>query len=333
MNKTINFSGGNGAENISRDVADKVLKPGFNQLDSIDKSAFAMTIRKSASSFAVAIAVLSGCLASATPAQAAFNIPTTNANPVTGIITPVPSPLCINGSCATEFTAKMLMFEEFGTKNLSSSGSGPFPGPVGDPADPTAVCRNAPDGAALDDFLKQNLNSVPTRKSDKTDEGLAILTPNPWDEKIRTCVGLSDTTPTFADGRPGGEDFAHQRWSEFPAQKYFQSAQAGARVNGGLRDDRQLHEYKTGEFAPGGLYYLDANGDGKAGTEGIQIKIHPNLPTQNPNSVWTFDGTLPPKLLMAKYGEPLILPPLQRAAYRCRGKQRFWQTYYQYPRA
>ena len=27
---------------------------------------------------------------------------------------------------------------------------------------------------------------------------------------------------------------------------------------------------------------------------------------QQPNSVWTFDGTMPPKLLMARYGEPIL---------------------------
>lgn len=35
--------------------------------------------------------------------------------------------------------------------------------------------------------------------------------------------------------------------------------------------------------------------------------MHPNMPVQNPNSVWTFDGTLPPKLLMARYGEPIMM--------------------------
>ena len=67
-----------------------------------------------------------------------------------------------------------------------------------------------------------------------------------------------------------------------------------------------MHEYKVGEFGPGGLYYLDVDGDGKPGSQGVEIKIHPNLPVQAPNSVWTFDGTLPPKLLMARYGEPIL---------------------------
>lgn len=247
-------------------------------------------------------AVALSCLFGGTNmAHAAFNIPTATVDPVTGLFTPEPSPLCINGSCATAFTAKMLMFEEFGLKNMSDSSlsTSAFPQPAENPDDPTAVCRNVPAGQALDDFLKEDLNSVPSRKSDETSL-------NPWDAKIRTCIGLSDQTPTAADGRPNGEWFAHQRWDEFKAQAYFQSAMTGSRVNGGLRDKHQLHEYKVGEFAPGGLYYLDADGDGEPGSKGAEIKMHPNLPAQNPNSVWTFDGTLPPKLLMARYGESIL---------------------------
>ena len=49
-----------------------------------------------------------------------------------------------------------------------------------------------------------------------------------------------------------------------------------------------------------GLYY-------QGGTNtGVQVRLHPYLPVQNPNSVWTFDGTFPPKLLVARYGEPVL---------------------------
>ena len=290
MKKKPNFSATGESGKPGKDEADKAPKLYFGQSDAISRSAFTMTLKNPASSLAVAIAVLSGCLASATPAQAGFNIPTATVDPVTGLFTPVPSPLCINGSCATEFTAKMLMFEEFGTKSMPVA-----PSSVSMP--PVADCQSTPDGAALDAFLKEDLNSLPSRVTDASK-------PNPWEDKIKTCV--PGVASTVADGRPAGEDFAHQRWSEFPAQKYFQSAQTGARDNGGLRDKYQMHDYQKGEFGPGGLYYLDADGDGKPGTAGLKIKIHQDLPTQDPKSVWTFDGTLPPKLLMAKYGEALI---------------------------
>jgi FtsP/CotA-like multicopper oxidase with cupredoxin domain len=82
---------------------------------------------------------------------------------------------------------------------------------------------------------------------------------------------------------------------------YFQSAQTGARVNGGLRDPWQRHGWTRGEFRPastGALYGRRALG--------TQVRFHPNFPVQNANSVWTFDGTMPPKLLMARYGEPIL---------------------------
>lgn len=251
-------------------------------------------------------AAICGVFVMANTARAAFNIPTTNVDPVTGQLTPEPSPLCINGSCATEFSAKMIQFEEFGLADLSdsdfdseahSSSSLSLP----EPAD----CLGIPDGKdsdgdyLLDEFLMDDLNAPPTRAADANK-------PNPWDARVRDCLGLTPETPTLADGRPGGEWFAHQRWDEFLPKVYFQSAITGARVNGGLRDKHQLHEYKQGEFGPGGLYYLDADGDGKPGSKGVEIKMHPNLPTQAANSVWTFDGTLPPKLLMARYGEPIL---------------------------
>ena len=248
---------------------------------------------KAMANLAAAIAVLSGSLLTATQVEAAFNIPTAQVDPITGVAKPEPSPLCINGQCADEFTAKMLMFEEFGTKDASGMNSAQLTPAV---LPPVSDCQSMPEGAALDAFLNEDINSIPGRVVDET-------LPNPWQAKINDCLGA--TTATVAEGRPGGEWFAHQRFDEFPTQRYFQSAQTGARDNGGLRNKYQMHNYAKGEFGPNGLYYRVGT-DGKPGTTGLQIKIHPNLPVQEPNSVWTFDGTLPPKLLMARYGEPLI---------------------------
>ena len=194
---------------------------------------------KAMANLAAAIAVLSGSLLTATQVEAAFNIPTAQVDPITGVAKPEPSPLCINGQCADEFTAKMLMFEEFGTKDASSMNSAKltpalFPVPLGD-------CAAMPEGAALDAFLKEDINSIPGRVVDET-------LPNPWQAKINDCLGAK--TATVAEGRPGGEWFAHQRFEEFPAQRYFQSAQTGARDNGGLRNKYQMHNYAKGEFGP-----------------------------------------------------------------------------------
>ncbi len=75
------------------------------------------------------------------------------------------------------------------------------------------------------------------------------------------------------EGRPPGEVFAHQRWDEyFPKVGYVM-------------------------------------GIGPCGTT---TYFHNGFPAQRPNRVWTFgstkrgEGTLPPKLLKARYGEPML---------------------------
>ena len=35
-------------------------------------------------------------------------------------------------------------------------------------------------------------------------------------------------------------------------------------------------------------------------------QFHPDFPVQDPLALWTWDGTFPPKLLQARYGEPIM---------------------------
>ncbi|MBU6371666.1 MAG: multicopper oxidase domain-containing protein [Alphaproteobacteria bacterium] len=198
---------------------------------------------------------------------------------------------------AQPFTQKVVLFEEFGTKQMPTTEAAVSPLP------PPDSCAGAPNGAALDTFLAQPLSPLPTAQANTSK-------PNMWSKSVETCYpelyGQMANSPV--EGRPPGEWFAHQRWAEFKPQVYFQTAMAGARVNGGLRDKMQMHGYRYGEFAPGGLYYnttgLGSQFNGT--TKGIPIRMHPNFPIQDRNSVWTFDGTLPPKLLMARYGVPIL---------------------------
>jgi len=76
-----------------------------------------------------------------------------------------------------------------------------------------------------------------------------------------------------AEGRPPGEWFAHQRWQEFLPK-------AGVVMT-------------LGQAASG-------------------LRFHPKFPAQGPNAVWTFNsgrnsrGILPPPLIKARYGEPVM---------------------------
>jgi FtsP/CotA-like multicopper oxidase with cupredoxin domain len=221
---------------------------------------------------------------------------------------------------AQPFTQQMLLFEEFGPEAMpaaATAGLSPFPQPLS--------AQSGPDPTQLESFLAQaGIAPYPTRLSNVNDT-------NPWKSAIETFLGHALILPPAgvagpAEGRPSGEDWAHQSWSEFFPQKFFMTVQAGARVNGGFRDAKQRHGYSKGEFGPGGLYHNTAGIPATDGTtKGIAIRMHPNMPVQNPNSVWTFDGTLPPKLLQARYGEPVMMRhynalPIDEAANNGFGK-------------
>jgi len=41
-------------------------------------------------------------------------------------------------------------------------------------------------------------------------------------------------------------------------------------------------------------------------SDSIPLRFHPDLRTQDANSVWTFNGTIPPKLVLGRYGKPIL---------------------------
>jgi hypothetical protein len=213
---------------------------------------------------------------------------------------------------AGEFEQQMLRFEEFGSERLAEAPAltVPFPSPTTGPApgqDPFDVEASGPAPSALEAFLDQpGIAPFPTEFANDLDE-------NPWAPEIETFLGRFLITPP-AEGRPPGKGWAHQRWSEFFPEVFFNTVQAGARTNGGARDDRQLHAYNAGEFAPGGLYYRVYDPDGvtngneiEGTTDGVAVRFHPDLPIQDHKAVWTFDGTFPPKLAIARYGEAILM--------------------------
>ncbi len=77
------------------------------------------------------------------------------------------------------------------------------------------------------------------------------------------------------EGRPPGQDWAHQRFNEFAPQVFIEATQEGAKIN--TKNGQSIHP-----------------------------KFHPNLPDQGPLAMWTFNGTIPPKLAIGRYGEPII---------------------------
>ncbi|MEE9383623.1 MAG: hypothetical protein V3V08_09445, partial [Nannocystaceae bacterium] len=196
---------------------------------------------------------------------------------------------------AQSFSQQMLRFEEFGPKNLGNPNNGN--GGTTLPVPPDA--GSAPDSAALDHFLKKKIRPYPARLAN-------TARANPWAAQIEASIGRPLDSPP-AEGRPPGEDWAHQRWQEFFPEVYVKTAQTGARPNRGLRDGYQDHGYQDGEFGSGGLYHNTAGVAGMEGTtDGIDVRFHPSFPEQDHTALWTFDGTFPPKLLKTRYGEPVL---------------------------
>ncbi|MEW6718886.1 MAG: multicopper oxidase domain-containing protein [Thermodesulfobacteriota bacterium] len=207
---------------------------------------------------------------------------------------------------ATDFSQKMLLFEEFGTEPMpmqAASNWMPLPQPMN--------AQSGPSPMALESFLAQTgVAPLPTRLSN-------VNVASPWKGAVEAFLGRKLALPSDgsipgvpgpAEGRPSGEDWAHQSWGTLFPKVFYKTGVAGARTNGGFRDGRQLHGYSRGEFAEGGLYHNTAGVPATEGTtKGIDIRFHPGMPIQHPNSLWTFDGTLPPKLLMVRYGEPVLM--------------------------
>jgi manganese oxidase len=92
------------------------------------------------------------------------------------------------------------------------------------------------------------------------------------------------------EGRPPGPNWAHQGFAQFPPQVAVEITTKPVTTN---------TSYNPGVTS-------DLNSGINPATP-IPPKFHPSFPTQNANRVWTFNGTLPPKLLQVRYGEPVLM--------------------------
>ncbi|PYJ64407.1 MAG: copper oxidase, partial [Verrucomicrobia bacterium] len=122
------------------------------------------------------------------------------------------------------------------------------------------------------------LNPAPTAQANTTQQPL-----NPALEGVRS----GDTGPI--EGRPPGPIWAHQDFNLFPPKIAVQVTTQGARTNT--------------TYNPGVPSSLNS---GINPATPIPVRFHPGLPIQDPLKVWTFNGTVPPKLLIGRYGEPIL---------------------------
>lgn len=92
------------------------------------------------------------------------------------------------------------------------------------------------------------------------------------------------------EGRPPGPIWAHQGFAAYPPRVAVEVTQEGARSNT--------------VYNPGVAPNFNSGVDPSVP---IPAKFHPGLPTQGSNALWTFNGTMPPKLVVGRYGEPILL--------------------------
>src|SRR2546426_859917 len=132
------------------------------------------------------------------------------------------------------------------------------------------------------DVLPRNaiatLNPAPTAQANQTQQVL-----NPALEGVTP----GDTGPI--EGRPPGPIWAHQEFTRFPPVLAVPVSTEGAKVNT--------------VYDPGVPSSLNS---GINPATPFPPRFHPNLPDQGPLALWTFNGTLPPKLLVGRYGEGII---------------------------
>jgi len=91
------------------------------------------------------------------------------------------------------------------------------------------------------------------------------------------------------EGRPPGPIWAHQGFARFPPKVAVEVTMEGAKINSA--------------YTPGVSSSLNSGIDP---TTPFRPRFHPSLPDQGPLAMWTFNGTLPPKLLLGRYAEPIL---------------------------
>ncbi|HKA41274.1 MAG TPA: hypothetical protein VKF40_04705, partial [Burkholderiales bacterium] len=176
---------------------------------------------------------------------------------------------------------------------VAKSGLSPFVGaaradniPTGLPSSPLFGVQDFSTPMPRFDVLARNPNPFTFLNPSPTAQ--ANLTQQPLNAALEGVVA-GDTGPI--EGRPGGPIWAHQGFNEprFAPKIAVVASQAQATTN-------TVYNPQVASNFNSGI-------DPKAS---IPLKFHPGLPTQAPNSVWTFNGTIPPKLVIGRYAEPIL---------------------------
>lgn len=125
------------------------------------------------------------------------------------------------------------------------------------------------------------LSPTPTAEANTTQQTI-----NPALTEIHGTKGA--TGPI--EGRPPGAIWAHQQFSTFPPQVQIEITTEDSVTNTSY-DPGVASNFNSGINA----------------SSPVPASFNPNFPAQTNNSMWLFDGTLPPKLIISRYGIPILM--------------------------
>ena len=168
-------------------------------------------------------------------------------------------------------------------------------GPTGAPPSPTFGCADFSQPMARFDVLPRTdvscLSPLPTKESNQTQQVVPEI--------------LGGRTGPI-EGRPPGPVWAHQGFDTHPPKVAIEAWQSQATTQ--YSYNPQVDSSQNCGINP---------------ADGMPLRFHPDWPTQDRNSVWTFNGTIPPKLAIGRYGEPILFRHHNRLPYNVRDNNGF----------
>jgi FtsP/CotA-like multicopper oxidase with cupredoxin domain len=176
-------------------------------------------------------------------------------------------------------TADAVTGSQLGDATLSSPGPGSTSNiPTGLPPSPLFNVKAFTQPMPRFDVLPRNpvatLNPAPTAQANTTQQPVAA--------ELGGGFGP-------IEGRPPGPIWAHQQFGRFPPVIATPVTQEGAKVN-------NIYNPTVPSLKNSGINAANP----------FPPRFHPDLPDQDVLKLWTFNGTLPPKLLIGRYGEPIL---------------------------
>jgi len=132
---------------------------------------------------------------------------------------------------------------------------------------------------------------APTKESNQTLQDLDAALPGVIAADRDSADPLKKrATQGPIEGRPPGPIWAHQQFERFAPKIGVEVSQMGA---------RSLLDYNPSCDS--------AFNSGIDATAPVRPTFHPAMPDQNPSNFWTFNGSVPPKLMLGRYGEAILM--------------------------